>query len=114
MRISQGFQYPKCPSFHGGKNAISPWQKRSLWGNIDWSKAFDCISHDLLIAKLNAYGFDQNARNVICNDLFGKPQKTKVGSSFSNLLDILYDVPKGSILGPLFNINLCELFLSWL
>ena len=41
-----------------------------------------------------------------------KPQKTKVGSSFSNLLDILYDVPKGSILGPLFNMNLCDLFLS--
>ena len=29
------------------------------------SKAFDCISHDLLIAKSNAYGFDQNALNVI-------------------------------------------------
>ena len=59
---------------------------------IDLSKAFDCISHDLLVAKLNAYGFDKNALNVIHNNLFGRSQKTKVGSSFSDLLDILYRV----------------------
>ena len=88
--------------------------KKEVCGAIltNLSKAFDCISHDLLIAKLNAYGFDKNALNVIHNYLFGRSQKTKVGSSFSNLLDILYDVPQGSILGPLlFNITLCDLFL---
>ena len=88
--------------------------KKEICGAIltDLSKAFDCISHDLLIAKLNAYGFDKNALNVIHNCLFERSQKTKVGSSFSNLLDILYGVPQGSILGPLlFNINLCGLFL---
>ena len=95
MRISQGFQYPKCPSFHGGKNAISPWQKRSLWGNIDWSKAFDCISHDLLIAKLNAYGFDQNALNVIHDYLFRISQRNKVGSFFHDFLNIFYGVTQG-------------------
>ena len=79
----------------------------------DPSKAFDCISHDLLIPKLNAYEFDQNALNVFHNCLFGRSQKTKVGSSLSDLLDILHGVPQGSILGHLlFNINLCDLFLS--
>ena len=88
--------------------------KKEVCGAIltDLSKAFDCISHDLLIAQLNAYGFDKNALNVIHNYLFGRSQKTKVGSSFSDLLDILYGVPQGFILGPLlFNVNLCDLFL---
>ena len=78
----------------------------------DLSKVFDCISHDLLIAKLNAYGFNQNALNVIHNYLFERSLKTKVGSCSSDL-DILYGVHQGSILGPLlFNINLCDMFLS--
>ena len=92
---------------------VTARHKRSLWGNIDYdlSKAFDCISHDLLIAKLNADGFDQNALNVIYNYLFGRSQKTKVGFSFRDLLGILYGVPQGSIGPLLFNMNLCDLFL---
>ena len=40
----------------------------------DLSKAFDCIMHDLLIAKLQAYGFDNDSLNFICNYLLGYEQ----------------------------------------
>ena len=42
----------------------------------DVSKALDCTSHDVLIAKLNAYGLEQNSLNVIHNYIFGGSQKT--------------------------------------
>ena len=37
----------------------------------DLSKAFDCIMHDLLTAKLQAYGFDNDSLNFIYNYLVG-------------------------------------------
>ena len=77
----------------------------------DMSKAFDCIFYDLLIAKLNAYGLKKNALKLVYDYVSNRSQKTKVGSSFSTYLDIVYGVPQGSILGPLlFNIDLCDLF----
>ena len=60
----------------------------------DLSKFFDCINHDMIIAKLNAYGFDHNALDAIHNYLFGRSQKTKVCCSFSGLLDLLYGLHK--------------------
>ena len=79
----------------------------------DLSKAFDCICHDLLIAKLNAYGLERNALKLVYDYLSNRSQKTKVGSSFSTYLDIVYGEPQGSILGPLlFNIDLCDLFFE--
>ena len=75
------------------------------------SKAFDCISHELLIAKLNAYGFDETSLKVIISYLKSDTQTTKVGSSFSELLHIIYGVPQGSIFAPLlFIIYICDLF----
>ena len=48
---------------------------------------------------------------LVCDYLSDRSQKTKVGSSFSDYLDIIYGVPQGSMLGPLmFNIDLCDLF----
>ena len=79
----------------------------------DLSQAFDCICHDLLITKLNAYALQRNALKFVYDYLSNRSQKTKVGSSFSTYLDIVYGVPQGSILGPpLFNIDLCDLFFG--
>ena len=79
----------------------------------DLSKAFDCICHDLLIAKLNSYGFDRNALKLISDYLSDRLPETKAGSSFRAYLDIIYGVPQGSILESLlFNIDLCDLFFE--
>ena len=48
----------------------------------DLSKAFDCRMHDLLIAKLHAYGFDNDSLNFICNYPLGREEKIKMNSSF--------------------------------
>ena len=90
--------------------SITRW-KKILYSYSDRpSKAFDCICYDMLIACLNAYGFDKKALKIIYDYLNGKSQKVKVCSSFSSELDISHGVPPGSILGPLlFHINICDL-----
>ena len=71
----------------------------------DLLKAFDCLDHELLIAKLNAYGFSLTALKLVHNYLSNRKQRSKINSTYSSLLKILFGVPQGSILGPLlFNI----------
>ena len=78
----------------------------------DLSKAFDCLAHDLLIAKLNAYGFNYKSLLLIHSYLTNRSQRVIVNSNYSSWSEILNGVPQGSILGPiLFNIYLSDLFL---
>ena len=78
----------------------------------DLSKAFDSLSHDLLTAKLNAYGFSLPALKVVHSYLSNRKQRTKFNNAYSSWEEILFGVPQGSILGPiLFNICLSDLFL---
>ena len=79
----------------------------------DLSKAFDFLPHDLIVAKLHAYGFSIDSLKLINNNyLTERKQRVKINDQFSSWLDIVVGVPQGSILGPLlFNIFLCDMFL---
>ena len=68
---------------------IEMWRKdldeKQVAGAIltDLSKAFDCLNHGLLIAKLAAYGFDKSALKFIYDYLEDRIQRTKVNGSYS-------------------------------
>ena len=77
----------------------------------DLSKVFDCICHDLLVAKLNAYGLSLPALKAIQDYLQNRKQRTKIGRSYSSWEDITSGITQSSILGQLlFNMFLCDLF----
>ena len=78
----------------------------------DLSKAFDCLSHDLLIAKLHAYGLDIDSPNKLQDYLSNRKQRTKVDSAYSSWEVIFFGVTQGPIHRPLlFNTFMCDIFL---
>ena len=73
----------------------------------DFSKVFNCLSEELIIAKLNVYESD-----LPVLFLSQKKQSNKVNSAYSSWEEILFGVAKGCILALiLFNIFLRDLYL---
>ena len=79
---------------------------------LDLSKAFDCIPQDLLIAKLNADGFDMNTLTLLFSYLKNRKKSVRIKTNYSAFLELLSGIPQGSIPETLlFNIFLNDLFL---
>ena len=78
---------------------------------MDLSKAFDCLPHCLLIAKLRAYGLTVPACELIASYLSDRKQRVKIANAKSDWKYLEKGIPQGSILGPLlFNIFLNDIF----
>ena len=68
---------------------------------LDLKKAFDTVDHDILLQKLHHYGVRGNPFKLIQSYLTNRSQRTKLNNFISDLADVLYGVPQGSVLGPL-------------
>ena len=78
---------------------------------MDLSKVLDILNHDLLIAKLEAYGFCGKSISYTHSYLSKRLQKTNINCDFIPWKEMFSGVPQGSTFDPfLFNIYITEIF----
>ena len=102
---------------YGLLSLIERWKKifdeKGFGGAVlmDLSKAFDTLNHELLIAKLSAYGFNNESLKLIQFYFTKRWQRTKINKTFSRWIELLQGLPHGSVSGPLlFDIFLNDVF----
>ena len=81
---------------------------KGFYGNLytlalfyDLSKAFDCVNHEVLLAKLEKYGFNTLSRKLVESYLSDRCQYASVSGKSSANRAIRHGVPQGSVLGPI-------------
>ena len=68
---------------------------------LDFAKAFDKVSHEKLLLKLEAYGVENLLVKWIKGFLSNRKQRVVIGDNSSEWVDVTSSVPQGSVLGPL-------------
>ena len=100
--------------------ALHDWQKARRANmscgalQFDLSAAFDMISADLLIKKLQIYGACTSVEKIITSYLTGRRQRVDYGDSHSSLIDLDAGSPQGSCLSPLLYITLVADLDEWI
>ena len=68
---------------------------------LDFTAAFDCVNHQLLLKKLEIYKVGPEARNWIKDYLSSRTQYVSIGRANSKMTAVLRGVPQGSVIGPI-------------
>ena len=85
-------------------NAIQANMNQGLYSCgvfIDLKKAFDTVDHNILLDKLNFYGFRGLINQWFSSYLNDRTQTTQIADHIWNKASISFGVPQGSFLGPL-------------